>query len=162
MYENKNAPAEYPDRMDVFVWKASADAPITTFSTIGMATRPMVGARHRAELHFSVRGRIDKGAVGKGSKFLANLAMHPFINRTNFDWWHKVREPGAIPLYSKATSVLFHPRFVDTGWDSMQFDEISIRILNVVPITPDEYAIQEVSNLQDHWMDINVDLFEPR
>jgi Suppressor of fused protein (SUFU). len=162
VYENKNAPADYPDRMDIFVWKASADVPITTFSTIGMATRPMAGAEHRAELHFSVRGSIDKATLGQGSMFLANLAMHPFIGGTHFDWWHKVRDPGAIPLYSRASSVIFHPRFVDTGWDAMQFDSTPIKILNVVPITPDEYAIQEISKLQDHWMNIEVDLFEPR
>ena len=162
VYENKNAPAEYPDRIDIFVWTASADVPITTFSTIGMATRPMVGANHRAELHFSVRSAIDQELIGPASKFLANLAMHPFISETHFDWWHKVRDPGAIPLYRQATSILFHPKFVETGWDVMQFDSTQIKILNVVPITPDEYAIQESSKLQDYWAENEIDLFEPR
>jgi hypothetical protein len=162
VYENKSAPAEYPDRIDIFVWKASADVPITTFSTIGMATRPMVGAEYRAELHFAVRADTNQSIIGATSTFLANLAMHPFINGTHFDWWHKVRDPGAIPLYVQATSILFHPKFVETGWDVMQFESMQIRILNAVPITADEYAIQDTSKLRDHWVDNDIDLFEPR
>lgn len=162
VYEDGNAPAAYPERIDIFVWKASADIPITTFSTVGMATRPMVGTKHRAELHFSVRAHLEQKAIAEGSKFLANLAMHPFVHGTHLDWWHKVREPGNIPLYSKAMSALFHPKFVETGWDVMEFDSTQIKILNVVPITPDEYAIREVSKLQDHWAAIDIDLFVPR
>jgi hypothetical protein len=162
VYENSNAPAAYPDRIDILVWKASADISITTFSTVGMATRPMAGAKHRTELHFSIRAHLEQELIGEGSRFLANLAMHPFVNGTFVDWWHKVREPGTIPLYSKATSVLFHPKFVETGWDVMEFNSTQIRILNVAPITPDEYAMREVSRLQDHWAAIDIDLFAPR
>jgi hypothetical protein len=161
VYENSSAPAAHPDRIDIFVWKASADVPITTFSTIGMAARPMTGAKHRAELHYSVRRQLNEKLVGAGSTFLANLALHPFLNGTHFDWWHKVREPGTLPLYSKASSVLFHPKFVETGWDLIEFESTQIKILNVVPITADEYAIGEVAKLQDHWAEINIDLFEP-
>ncbi len=162
IFENDNAPAAHPSRIDILVWKASAEIPITTFSTIGMATRPMVGANHRAELHFSIRRSLDRTEIAETSKFLANLAMHPFTAATYFDWWHKVRDPGVIPLYTQAASVLFHPKFVETGWDVVEFEPTQIRILNVVPITTSEYEMQLISGLQDHWAEIGIDLFEPR
>jgi hypothetical protein len=162
VYEDQAAPSDRPNRIDIFVWNASADADITTFSTIGMAATPMRGARHRAELHFSIRCELDRHVIGETSKFLANLAIHPFLNNVYFDWWHKVREPGSIPLYSHASAILFHPKFVDTGWDTIEFEGTSVKILNVVPITPDEYEMRPLSRLFDHWAEIGIDLFEPR
>lgn len=115
VYEDHDASHRRPARIDIFVWRASAEGDITPFSTIGMAASPMSGAGHRAELHFSIRGRLDSAAIGTTSKFLANVAMYPFLNDTFFDWWHKIRDPGKIPLFTSATAVLFHPRFVKTG-----------------------------------------------
>ena len=119
--------------------EASADVDVTTFATIGMAASPMSGADHRAELHFSIRCHADSTSVGEISMFLANLAIHPFLNATFFDWWHKVRDPGPIPLFESATAVLFHPRILEAGWDTIGLDGTSVKILDVVPITPDEY-----------------------
>src|SRR5262245_45804075 len=73
VYEDQNAPPDRPARIDVFVWNASADADITTFSTVGMAATPMKGAEHRAELRFSIRRILDRSTIGNVSKFLANL-----------------------------------------------------------------------------------------
>ena len=162
VYEDDEAPYGRPARIDIFVWRASAETDITTFSTIGMATSPMPGADHRAELHFSIRRQVDSATIGMTSKFLANLAIHPFLNATSFDWWHKIRDPGSIPLSASATAVLFHPRFVSTGWDTMRLDGALVKILNVVPITPDEYRIGPISVLIDHWTKIDIDLFAPR
>src|SRR5262245_24913790 len=93
VYEDPDAPDGWPTRIDIFVWRASDNIDVTTFATIGMAASPMSGADHRAELHFSIRSRVDSTIIGKTSKFLANLAIHPFLNATSFDWWHKVRDP---------------------------------------------------------------------
>ncbi|MBO0756797.1 MAG: suppressor of fused domain protein [Bradyrhizobiaceae bacterium] len=112
MYEDNDAPHECPARIDIFVWRASTKTDMTHFSTIGMAASPMSGADHRAELHFSIRSRVDSATIGMTSKFLANLAIHPFLNATFFDWWHKIRDPGSIPLFTSGMAVLFHPRFV--------------------------------------------------
>jgi hypothetical protein len=162
VYEEASASVERPNRIDVFVWHASADMDITTFSTIGMAATPMPGAKHRAELHFSIRHALDRCSISNFSIFLANLAMYPFLNNTFFDWWHKVRTPGVIPLYSNAMAVLFHPRFVDGGWESIEAEGLLVKILNVVPITMDEYEMRPFSRLFDLWDKIGLDLFEPR
>lgn len=163
VYEDPGAPSGRPSRIDVFVWRASEDVDITTFSTMGMADVPMPGAGHRAELHFSVRRSMDQKAIGATSQFLANLAMHPFLTATSFDWWHKVRDPGAIPLFTTATSVLLHPKFVETGWDTINLGSGSlVKILNVVPITPDEYQIGPIAELADRWARASIDLFAPR
>ncbi len=162
VYEDHGAPEGRPARIDVFVWEASAEIDVTTFATIGMAASPMPGAAHRAELHFSIRCRANSASVDEISMFLANLAIHPFLNATFFDWWHKVRDPGPIPLFGSATAVLFHPKFVELGWDTIELDGGSVKILNVVPITPDEYQIHPLSDLLDHWADVGIDLFAPR
>jgi hypothetical protein len=162
VYEDHDAPQGRPSRIDIFVWQASAEVDITTFATIGMAASPMAGADHRAELHFSMRGHADAASIGETSKFLANLAIHPFLRATSFDWWHKVLTPGRIPLFSSATAVLFHPRFVAAGWDTIEFDGALVKILNVVPITPDEYQMRPLSQLLDHWTRSGIDLFAPR
>ena len=162
VYEDHDAPDDRPDRIDIFVWHASKDVDITTFSTMGMAAKPMAGAKHRAELHFSIRRGFDRATTGATTMFLANLAIHPFLTATCFDWWHKVRHPGAIPLFADDSAVLFHPKFVDAGWDTIQFEATAVKILNVVPITPAEYDMQPLTRLFDHWARINIDLFEPR
>jgi hypothetical protein len=162
VYEDHDPPHGRPARVDVFVWQAPADVDVTAFATIGMAAAPMSGADHRTELHFSIRRSLDPRSVGETSKFLANLAIHPFLNGTSFDWWHKVRDPGQIPLFSSATAVLFHPRFVQTGWDTIELDGVLVKILNVVPITADEYEMRPVSQLLDHWTKAGIDLFAPR
>jgi hypothetical protein len=162
IYEDDERPYARPDRIDIFVWRRCAEVDVTTFSTLGMAAWPMPGAKHRAELHFSIRCDIDSVTMAAISRFLANLAIHPFLNDTFFDWWHKIRDPGRIPLFAEATAVLFHPRFVRTGWDTIKFNGVLVKILNVVPITSDEYRIDHVAELIDHWSRINIDVFAPR
>ena len=152
---------ERPSRIEIFVWHASPERDVTIFSTIGMAAAPMSGASHRAELHFVIRRerQLDPATVGETSTFLANLAIYPFVNKTFFDWFHKVRGP--VPLFPGAAGVLFHPRFVETGWDTIEFDGVPVKILNVVPISQDEYQM-DLWDLFDHWTKTNADLFTPR
>ena len=151
-----------PTRIDIVAWRESAEVDVTTFSTIGMAALPMPGAGHRAELHFTIRRDVDHAAANAIAQFLANLAIHPFLNDTFFDWWHKLRYPDQIPLFKGATAVLFHPRFVKSGWDMIKFNGVLVKILNVVPITADEYNIDHVVDLTDHWRRIDLDPFTPR
>jgi hypothetical protein len=70
VYEDHDAPHGRPARIDIFVWRATAEIDITTFATIGMAAAPMSGADHRAELHFSIRCRVD------------------FCDHWQGAWWH--------------------------------------------------------------------------
>jgi Suppressor of fused protein (SUFU) len=161
-YDNDEQSYGQPSRISVVVWHRSAEVDFTTFSTIGMAALPMRGAGHRAELHFTIRHDVDRAIVGAVSKFLANLAIHPFVNDTYFDWWHKLRHPDQIPLFREATAVLFHPRFANTGWDMIKFNSVLVKILNVVPITANEYGIDHVTDLIEHWRRTDVDVFAPR
>jgi hypothetical protein len=161
-YDDDEQSYGQPTRISIVVWRRSAEVDVTTFSTIGMAAFPMPGAGHRAELHFTIRSDVDRAMVGAVSKFLANLAIHPFLNDTFFDWWHKLRYPGQIPLFREATAVLFHPRFVKAGWDMIKFNGVRVKILNVVPVTADEYGIDYVTDLIEHWRRTDVDLFAPR
>jgi hypothetical protein len=151
-----------PARIDIVVWRRSAEVDVTTFATIGMAALPMPGASHRAELHFTIRRNVDRAIIDAVSEFLANLAVYPFLNDTFFDWWHKLSYPGQIPLFQQATALLFHPRFGKTGWDTIKFNSVQVKILNVVPITADEYAMDNVPDLLDHWHRTDIDLFTPR
>jgi len=62
-------------------------------------------------------------------------------------------------------SVLFHPRFVEDGWDTVAYNEQEVRLLNVVPITPEERQLKNDSGIDalfDHWADTNIDFFAPR
>jgi hypothetical protein len=162
IYQDSEETYGRPNRIEIVAWRRSAEVDVTTFSTIGMAAVAMPGASHRAELHFTIRRDIDHAAANDIAQFLAKLSVHPFLNDTFFDWWHKLRYPGQIPLFRGATAVLFHPRFVKSGWDMIKFNGVLVKILNVVPITADEYGIDHVSELIDHWRRIDIDLFAPR
>ena len=106
----------FPPLLDVMIWRADDSLDITTFSTIGMSERPMDGVEFRAELHFAVRqSSLTEADEHEIALFLANLATYPFQNRTNLDWWHSLRDPGRIPLFSDGMTILFHPRFVKEG-----------------------------------------------
>jgi hypothetical protein len=135
-----------PTRIDIVAWRRSAEVDVTTFSTIGMAALPMPGAGHRAELHFTIRRDVDHAAANAIAQCLANLAIPPFLNDTFFDWWYKRRYPDQIPLFKGATAVLFHPGS-SSHWDMIKFNGVLVKILNVVPITADEYNIDHVVDL---------------
>jgi hypothetical protein len=148
------------------IWRPNDSIDIGTFSTIGMAARPMVDADYRAELHFSVRRKsFTEAEEHQIALFLANLATYPFHYGTRLNWWHSLRDPGSIPLYSVGMSVLFHPRFVKDGWDTITHDQQKVRLLNVVPITQEERQLRSDSGLDalcDRWADLNIDLFTPK
>ena len=154
--------AQMPARIEVLIWHPVGDLDMTTFATIGMCDQPMTDAEHRAELHFAVRGQLAPDEVKKCSLFLANLATYPFHYQTNLDWWHKIREPGRIPLFDGASSVLLHPRFVKEGWDLIHFDEFTrVKLLNVIPISVAAYSIRYQDELSAYIWDQLVDPFTP-
>lgn len=156
----------FPPLIDVMIWRPDESIDITTFSTIGMAERPMTDADYRAELHFAVRREsITEDEEHQIALFLANLATYPFHYGTRLDWWHSLRDPGSIPLFSEGMSVLFHPRFIEDGWDTVTHGEQEVRLLNVIPITPEERQLKQDSGIDalfDRWADENLDLFTPR
>lgn len=150
----------FPPRIDVLIWHADDQCDMTTFSTIGMAVAPLAKASYRAELHFSVRRTLSREETNHVARFLANLAMYPFQVGEPVDWWHTLSNPGNIPLFKTAQCVLFHPRFVKDGWDSISTDEGEVHILNVIPITREEKDLRKVSAIQDRLEEL--DMFDPR
>lgn len=156
----------FPPVIDVMIWRPDDSVDVATFSTIGMSERPMPGADFRAELHFAVRRKsFTAEEEHQIALFLANLATYPFHYKTCLDWWHSLRDPGSIPLFSDGMSVLLHPSFVEDGWDTITHDEQEVRLLNVVPITSEERQLKNNSGIDalfDRWADIDIDLFAPR
>ena len=155
----------FPPIIDVMIWRPDGSADITTFSTIGMSEMPMTEVPYRCELHFSVRSEKPLENESTIARFLANLATYPFHYETHFNWWHTLRDPGRIPLFSEGMAVLFHPRFVGDGWDTIIHHDQTVKLLNVVPITQEERRLNDDSGIQalmDHWGDQMIDLFEPR
>lgn len=162
VYEDADPSWRGPARVDVLVWMADDDCDITTLSTVGMCTVPMANASHRAELHFAVRRSLSEDEWRRCSLFLANLVTYPFHYNTHVDWWHRIRRPGDVPLFPSASAVLFHPRFVSEGWDSIETDGATVKLLNVVPLVAAEAEVKPVSAILDLWAGAAVDVFRPR
>lgn len=134
------ARSSMPDGVDVFAWDPSDEVDITNLATVGMCDHPMHGAAHRAELHHAVRGTLEREARDRAATLLANLAAFPFLETRALDWWHTISRFGPFPGFSRCTAVLLHPAFTHGGWDRVEHDGLTVRILNVVPITRDEMA----------------------
>ena len=154
-----------PSLMDIFIWLPDETIDITTFSTIGMSDKPMIGADHRAELHFAIRKNLQENEMSEISTFLANLAVYPFLNDTFFDWYHIVPNPKKIPGYKTADKILFLPAFVENGWDTITAGKQNVKILNAVPITDIEKAIVKdkgIEALFSYFETKHIDIFSGR
>lgn len=152
----------WPARIDVLHWADDEDLDINTFATVGMCDRPMQGVDHRCELHFSIRSRADNLEIGKIAAFCANLALYPFEHGTFFDWTQAVISPGAIPHFPNCCCVMLHPAFHEDGWDESVYDAVKVKIMNVVPLTPNEMAHRKKHgpfSIYDYFIEHEVDLF---
>ena len=144
--------------LDVFIWQAADQDDVTLFATIGMSATAMTGARHRAELHFAVLGPLSAESEQQAALYLANLSRYPFDHDTHLDWWHKIEDTGAIPEFTGFRAALLHPKFADTGLDTIESGEGLVKILNVVPLSPDE-ATKSPDALLKHFEDRGIDIF---
>ncbi len=124
------------ERLDVYVWRPTGDVPVATLTTLGLSDRVMKGCSHRAEIHWTVRGGLSDDDESAAAAFLANLAAYPLLRRSFLDFWHLIPHAGAIPCFPSCSSLLFHPTFVEGGWDRLEFGGADIRLLNLVPLTP--------------------------
>ncbi|HVY23713.1 MAG TPA: suppressor of fused domain protein [Steroidobacteraceae bacterium] len=149
-------------RLYVFVWEAADSDDITLFATVGMCCAAMPAAQHRAEINFPVRGQLSNQEISLACRFLANLTAYPFDNNTHLDWWHKIMSTGPIPHFTGCSSVLLHPKFASSGLDTIQTNEALVKVLNAVPLLPNEYAIRPVSALIEYFEEHDIDLFSPR
>lgn len=152
------------NRLDVFVWEPSDQIPMTTFSTAGMADLEMNGVSHRCEIHWTIRGRLNKKEGADCAQFLTVLAEYPFLKNVPLDHWHIISRV-AIPSFPKCSHILFHPTFVKDGWDKIEFKGRIIKILNMVPITDEENKIavsDGVNTLLDRLFSSQTDIFSDR
>jgi len=155
----------YPSCIEVMVWDADEEVKVTTFATIGMSEKEMVGVNYRAELHFSIEGKLENKAVNVITKFMANIAVYPFINSTYFDWWHTLPNVNNIPEFKSECGLLLHPAFVDDGWDMICTEESHVKIINLVPLIKSECNIateKGIDCLLDYMVENEVNYFKPR
>ena len=156
----QETPDHYPQRVDVFAWDPDEEVDITSFATVGMASKPMFECEHRSEIHLGVRAKLDEQQLNQFAIFLANLSTYPFHRRTHFDWWHKIHRPGKLPLF-KEPCIVMHPGFSEETWDKMEFNGTEIKILNVIPISEELYAIKSASELRNRIWEPPNDPFLP-
>lgn len=156
----------WPMLIDVFQWNPTTELDMYSFSTLGMSDGDQLGKGIRTELHFAVRGSgVETTALQGVPKFLANLALFPFIHSTCFDFYHSVRKPGPIPCFDQCVGLVFLPAFVRNGWDTVSFEGQEIRLLNVVPIAKAEYEYRDQNgtrSLYDYWAKHGIDIFSNR
>lgn len=153
------------DRLDVYAWQPSNSVPVTTFATLGLSERTMDGCTHRAELHWTIRGGLTSDGEADAAAFLANLATYPLLRKTFLDFWHLIPRTGPIPCFPSCSAALFHPSFVESGWDRFEFAGTDIRLLNVVPLTPlecEEAQVRGVNVLMARLYADGTDLFSGR
>ncbi len=161
---NSNIGAVLP-YLDVFVWEATADVPVTTFTTIGMADRGMEGVDYRAELHFTIRGTLTEEECAEVAIFLCNLAAYPFLQTTHFDYYHLVSPAVTIPKFGSCRWGLFHPSFTDGGWDAIEHKGTTVRLFNFIPLTDTEVEMAKSKGVHSllNWMyDHHIDIFADR
>lgn len=160
VFEDPEPASGVPGRIDILVWNSDDKCDMATLSTIGMSDKPMKGANHRAELHFAIRKKLTKEEMGKLAHFMANLALHPFLTDSCFDWWHTIADPGNIPLFNRAVGVWLHPPFVPRGWARIKDESTEIRILNIIPVTKEEMDIKNIKQRLKAFE--GIDIFTPR
>jgi hypothetical protein len=160
-----SARPDLPGYIDVLVWKPCDAAWATTFATIGMSDRPMHGGMHRAEIRWTIRAELTPDQHRDAAKFLANVAVHPFLERTFLDWNHAIAHPGAIPMFPAAEALLF----VRPGGSDLATIDASgteVRIIDLVPLTRSEHALLQegrgVRRLFEHFEKQKIDFRKPR
>ncbi|MBX7150998.1 suppressor of fused domain protein [bacterium] len=153
------------DYLDIFVWRPTIEIPMTTFSTMGMAEKAMNGCPHRCEIHWTIRGSLSEQSESDVATFLANIATWPFLKNNYFDYWHLLPDVGLIPQFSNCESVIFHPAFKKGGWDQLMYNDLTVKLLNLIPITTAEKKLSieaGIGVLLDRMYDQGVDIFKDR
>ncbi|MCB0833435.1 MAG: suppressor of fused domain protein [Bacteroidetes bacterium] len=148
-------------RLDVFVWHPKGDAPMTTFTTVGMSK---LTTDDRAELHWTVRGLLWQDTEANAAAFLASLACFPIMRKMPLKTWHIVKNL-AIPVFTKCSSVLMHPALTEGAWDLIRFGSQSIHLHNIIPLTSDETEQALSKGVADALNDMymkKIDIFSDR
>lgn len=131
------------ERIQIGVWPSDEECEVNTFISFGMSELEMAGniSCSRAEFQFAVRGELSSTQIHEGAKYLANLAEYPFSNALGLDWWHRIKNAGAVPFFGGARRLLLRPPFSDSQCGDCTFDGDKIKFLFVVPLYENENDI---------------------
>ena len=153
------------ERLCILHWPAADEHGLSRFATAGMSSRSMLGVTHRAELCYRKRGPIPPDELPKVVRFLANLAIHPFVHQTCFDWGHSLKLQTSPPGFPGCEAVLFHSAVPGDPADTLPTANGPLRILNLIPLTADEVALQGAKGIPAliaHFDLRRTDVFRPR
>jgi hypothetical protein len=153
------------ERVDVFVYRASEQVPMTTFATIGMAAREMPGGE-RAELHCAVRGPVHPELESAIAVQLANVACFPWQERVTrgLDWGHVVPLSHDFPGFPGCQALFLSGPLTPQSWDYIDAGDHRVKVVNAVPITEAEraeaVARQPLEFIRD--LLLRTDIYSPR
>lgn len=135
-WEIQADPPAYLTLKHVMAWASDDEMEVTTFQTLGMSERLMRGASHFVELHMGIREQLSKEQRLEVARFLANVATYPFQWDLKLEWWEVLARPGKIPFFAGCPHLLLHPRLTPEGFDEVDDEEGTVKLLYLVPITP--------------------------
>lgn len=153
------------ERLQILYWAADDSSSLSQFATVGMSSRTMLGVLHRSELCYRKRGEISSKELPNFIKFLANLAVHPFVHQTSFDWGHSLKLQHGPPGFPNCEAVLFHSALPDDPTDTLPTAEGPLRLMNLIPLTANEIALQRANGtpaLVSHFDRQRIDVFTSR
>lgn len=152
-------------RLQILYWPAADSSSLSQFATVGMSSRSMLGALHRTELIYRQRGPILPEDLPRYVKFLANLAVHPFVHATSFDWGHSLKLQHGPPGFPGCEAVLFHSALPGDKTDTLPTADGPVRLLNLIPLNAEEIALQRAKGtpaLVSHFDRQRIDVFTTR
>lgn len=147
----------------VAVWVPTLKTCVTTFHTLGMSEQFMPGADYLVELCWQVRGRLKRKHQASCARFLADVAVYPFLNGLKLDWWEHLIDAGEIPLFPDCQSLL-----IDTDLSGEAQPLIAtenLKVLYLYPLTPLELHLVSEHNRDDflaHIEETKIDLYANR
>jgi hypothetical protein len=149
----------------VMAWPADRNCDVTSFLSLGMSDRRMVGADYFCEVHFAIRAPLTKQERLKVARRVADICAYPFQHDRKLDWWELIRDPGRLPGFQGCKHLLLHPRLSPEGFDLVEDPDGIVKVLYLIPITPlERHLLLEHGRqaLQEYLAENNIDVLEDR
>ena len=155
------------DPPEVHLWRAEQGCDLNTFATLGMVNTPFDDADFRAEIEWSIHGKLTQEEEILVSGLLTNLAYFPRQTGRALDIWHVIPMSEPVPLFPSCKWIFLHPAFSDEGWESSTYppENIVVKILRVIPITDSEKQLmmdEGIPQLMRYFREFKIDFFKPR
>jgi hypothetical protein len=153
------------EKLQILEWHPDENSSAARFATVGMSSRPMLGVNYRTELCYRKRGGVSPEDLPQVVRFLANLAIHPFVHQTCFDWGHALKLQTHPPGFPGCEGLLFHSALPGDAADVLPTASGPVRILNLIPLTAEEILLQRTKGtpaLVAHFDRHRVDFLSPR